>query len=76
MKMFPERDGIVRIAAGILLGLCTAGLSSTQEISPSLYSEMQWRMIGPFRAGKVNEVAGVPGNAADYYFEEEGGGIW
>jgi len=37
---------------------------------------MQWRMIGPFRAGKVNAVAGVPGNPAVYYFAADGGGIW
>jgi photosystem II stability/assembly factor-like uncharacterized protein len=76
MKMLRRRDGIVRIAVGILLGLCTAGLSSAQEVSPSLYSEMKWRMIGPFRAGKVNAVAGVPGNPAVYYFAADGGGVW
>ena len=66
MRMLRRRDGIVRIALGALLGLCATGLSSAQEISPSFYSEMQWRMIGPFRAGKVNAVAGVPGNPGVY----------
>jgi len=33
-------------------------------------------MIGPFRAGKVNAVAGVPGNPAVYYFGADGGGVW
>jgi photosystem II stability/assembly factor-like uncharacterized protein len=47
-----------------------------QEIPPSLYSEMKWRMIGPFRAGKVNSVAGVPGNPAIYYIGADGGGVW
>ena len=47
-----------------------------QEIPPSLYSEMKWRMIGPFRAGKVNAVAGVPGNPAIYYMGADGGGVW
>jgi photosystem II stability/assembly factor-like uncharacterized protein len=47
-----------------------------QEIPPSLYSEMKWRMIGPFRAGKVNGVAGVPGNSALYYMGADGGGVW
>jgi len=37
---------------------------------------MKWRMIGPFRAGKVNAVAGVPGNPAVYYFAADGGGVW
>src|SRR5260370_17544714 len=33
-------------------------------------------MIGPFRAGKVNAVAGVPGNSSIYYFGADGGGVW
>src|SRR5258708_29110873 len=74
MRMFSGREGAVRIAAGILLGLCTIGLISAQEISPSKYSEMKWRMIGPFRAGKVNAVAGLPGNPAVYYFAAGGAG--
>src|SRR2546426_4598261 len=76
MRVLRRRERIVRIAAGTLLGLCTIGLLSAQEISPSLYSEMQWRMIGPFRAGKVNAVAGVPGNPGVYYFAADGGGVW
>jgi photosystem II stability/assembly factor-like uncharacterized protein len=50
--------------------------TSAQEIAQSLYSEMKWRMIGPFRGGKVNAVAGVPGNAGVYYFGADGGGVW
>ena len=46
------------------------------DIPPSLYSDMEWRSIGPFRAGKVNGVAGIPGNAAIYYIGTDGGGIW
>jgi len=30
----------------------------------------------PFRAGKVNAVAGVPGNPGVYYFAADGGGVW
>jgi photosystem II stability/assembly factor-like uncharacterized protein len=47
-----------------------------QEIPEDLYSALKWRMIGPFRAGKVNAVAGVPGNSAVYYFGADGGGVW
>jgi photosystem II stability/assembly factor-like uncharacterized protein len=57
-------------------GFLVAGIDRAQQIPESLYSEMQWRMIGPFRAGKVNAVAGVPGNPAVYYFAADGGGVW
>ena len=76
MKKSCARNRVIRIATGTLLGLCLNSVSNAQEISPSLYSEMQWRMIGPFRAGKVNAVAGVPGNPAVYYFGADGGGVW
>src|SRR3984893_17384312 len=45
-----------------------------QEVSTDLYSALKWRSIGPFRAGKVNAVAGVPGNSAVYYFGADCGG--
>ncbi len=37
---------------------------------------MHWRLIGPFRAGRVTAVAGIPGQASVYYFGTPGGGIW
>src|SRR5712664_3936660 len=76
MRNFPGRDRILRAAAGALLGLWTTGLSHAQEISLQQFSEMKWRMIGPFRAGKVNAVAGVPGNAGVYYVGADCGGVW
>jgi photosystem II stability/assembly factor-like uncharacterized protein len=45
-------------------------------VDPSLYSAMRWRLIGPYRAGRVSAVAGVPGDAATYYMGTPGGGIW
>ena len=56
--------------------ILTANTVQGQQVPEQLYSEMQWRMIGPFRAGKVNAVAGVPGNPGVYYFAADGGGIW
>ena len=68
----------VRFVLGYAL-LCSmafvmAGIGQAQQIPESLYSEMKWRMIGPFRAGKVNAVVGVPGNPGVYYFGADGGG--
>ena len=47
-----------------------------QSVSPDLFSGLQWRMIGPFRGGRVIAVAGVPGDGATFYFGSVGGGIW
>jgi len=48
----------------------------SQDVPPSLYADMKWRSIGPYRAGKVNGVAGIPGNPAVYYIGADGGGVW
>ncbi len=47
-----------------------------QQVDLNSYSGMKWRMIGPYRAGKVNAVAGVPGDPGLYYFGANGGGVW
>ena len=41
-----------------------------------LYQAMRRRQIGPFRAGRVTAVAGIPGDAATYYMGTPGGGAW
>ncbi len=37
---------------------------------------MRWRLIGPFRGGRVTAVAGIPGQPAVYYMGTPGGGVW
>src|SRR5256714_845978 len=46
------------------------------QVSPNLYSGLHWRMIGPFRAGRVNAVSGVVGQPDTFYFGSVGGGVW
>jgi len=58
------------------LGFFAANSARAQQVPANLYSGKKWRMIGPFRAGKVNAVAGVPGNSSVYYFGSNGGGVW
>ncbi|HEV2262197.1 MAG TPA: hypothetical protein VGR69_07935 [Candidatus Rubrimentiphilum sp.] len=45
-------------------------------ISPTSYSALQWRMIGPFRGGRTVAVSGVPGQPGVYYIAATDGGIW
>jgi hypothetical protein len=37
---------------------------------------LQYRLIGPFRGGRVDAVAGVPTQPNVYYFGATGGGVW
>jgi photosystem II stability/assembly factor-like uncharacterized protein len=51
-------------------------LSQPEEAYPGLFSALRWRLIGPFRGGRVTAVAGVPGQPNVYYFGTPGGGVW
>jgi photosystem II stability/assembly factor-like uncharacterized protein len=37
---------------------------------------MEWRLIGPFRGGRVTAVDGIPSDRLTYYFGATGGGVW
>ncbi len=50
--------------------------AAAQRVNPDLYAGMRWRLIGPYRAGRVTSVAGIPGNPAVYYMGTPGGGVW
>jgi photosystem II stability/assembly factor-like uncharacterized protein len=64
------------IAFFLLASLLLPAFALAQQYDPSLYSGMQWRQIGPFRAGRVTGVTGVPGQPAIYYVGTAGGGAW
>ena len=42
----------------------------------SLYSGLEYRLIGPFRGGRSAAVTGVEGNDNLFYFGATGGGVW
>ncbi len=53
-----------------------ATAASTQTVSSELFNGLKWRLIGPFRGGRVVAVSGVPGDATTFYFGAVNGGIW
>ncbi len=55
---------------------CPQPALSQQPDSQSLFPEMQWRMIGPFRGGRVLPALGVPGKPNEYLFGAVDGGVW
>jgi photosystem II stability/assembly factor-like uncharacterized protein len=70
----PETRFVPSLIITILL-LITLNISA-QQFDSSLYSGLRWRMIGPFRAGRVNAVSGVVGQPDTFYFGSVGGGVW
>lgn len=51
-------------------------LGARAQVDPSLFSGMRWRLIGPFRGGRVVTVTGLAGEPNVYYFGGVGGGVW
>jgi photosystem II stability/assembly factor-like uncharacterized protein len=69
---------VIRKPAAVLL-LTTAlvcGSASAAPVDPGLYSTLQWRLLGPFRAGWAEMIEGVPSKPNTYYFGASGGGVW
>ena len=63
-----------RLALAVLLA-ALAGPAAAQY-DPSLYSQLHWRLVGPFRGGRVLTVAGVPGEREHFFFGAVNGGVW
>ncbi len=69
----------------IFLAIFSGGLVFAQDeeerdpnavYDPGLYKAMEYRMIGPYRGGRVTAVTGVRGQPFTYYFGATGGGVW
>src|SRR6266478_1771088 len=63
-----------RIFAFFFLFFAVAAIA--QPVPPELVNGLKWRLIGPFRGGRVVAVAGVPGDSTTFYFGSVNGGIW
>lgn len=50
--------------------------AASAAVPEAMYSNLRWRLIGPFRAGKSECVTGVPGNTSTFYMGTPGGGVW
>ena len=66
----------MRILFAGMLGLAlTASLRELPQTTPAA-AAMRWRLVGPFRGGRVLAVTGVPAEPHTYYFGAAGGGVW
>ena len=63
-----------RLAALFLVTLASVVQAAT--VDPSLFQDLRWRHIGPFRGGRVVAVTGVTGEPEHFYFGSVNGGVW
>ena len=50
--------------------------TTAQAADTDLLEGLDWRLIGPWRGGRVTTVTGVAGNPMLYYMGATGGGVW
>jgi len=75
-SMFPAMPSPRIASLACALAFLLPAPARTQSIPASSYSALRWRNIGPHRGGRVLAVAGIPGDAATYYFGSVDGGVW
>jgi len=63
-------------SAGAELAASDDAETANQTIDPSLYGDMEYRMIGPYRGGRVTAVAGIADQKDTFYMGATGGGVW
>jgi photosystem II stability/assembly factor-like uncharacterized protein len=73
--LFRLGSWIDRIVFASFLLLTTASAIG-QTIPADQFNGLKWRLIGPFRGGRVAAVAGVPGDSTTFYFGGVNGGVW
>lgn len=74
----PTRAGAASAQAA---GAAAATARPPAPAGPSPYpvafgGALRWRLVGPFRGGRVLAVTGVPGQPETFYFGAVGGGVW
>src|SRR5579864_898813 len=75
LKRVPHaRRNLLLSGAALVAALVT--LAAASPLEPNLISGLKWRMIGPFRGGRVSAVTGVIGQPGTFYIGLPLGGVW
>ena len=61
----------------VLLALVASDTRAQRVVYDStLFSSLEYRLVGPFRGGRASGVAGIAGDPLTYYQATTGGGLW
>src|SRR5258705_580846 len=73
---------MLRVRSALARGLWVLSLTAAaaaalgQSLDPSLYADLRWRLVGPFRGRWATCATGVPDQPAVYCFGAAAGGVW
>ena len=76
--LIKSNPGVPNVSLLVLLTLLAwpALASARESVDTALLDGLEWRLVGPYRGGRVTTVAGVPDNPLLYYMGATGGGVW
>ncbi|MGI9220366.1 MAG: WD40/YVTN/BNR-like repeat-containing protein, partial [Woeseiaceae bacterium] len=60
----------------MLVSMVFSNSASGEAVQEDLIDGLEYRLIGPWRGGRVTAVHGVPGDEQLYYMGATGGGVW
>ena len=84
-QLFPSKRWYVSTAIlliivfsvfGVGQKVCAQQNQDLSSVPQRAYAAMNWRLVGPFRAGRALAATGVPGHPETYYFGSVDGGVW
>jgi photosystem II stability/assembly factor-like uncharacterized protein len=76
IKLFSPLRVLLLIALALTPAIGQPRPAATPSPETDPLKPLQWRLIGPFRGGRVTAVTGVPSQPLVYYFGATGGGVW
>ncbi|HWW60668.1 MAG TPA: hypothetical protein VN181_04800, partial [Thermoanaerobaculia bacterium] len=60
----------------LICALLFVASNVSAAVDPALFQDLHWRLLGPFRGGRVLAVSGVPSEPDHFYFGSVNGGVW
>ena len=74
-----RRRAVLPLVAALLAGIFGSSVASDSgepPVDPELIQALEYRLIGPYRGGRVTAVTGVRGQRDTFYMGSTGGGVW
>ena len=75
MRLAPRLAVLFATALAPIAALLPAS-AAAQQPDPALYSQLRWRLVGPFRGGRTVAAVGVPRQPNVFYIGVNNGGVW
>lgn len=71
------RSGLLLLLAGLFTAMPsnTVQAQNGERYSPALFQDLQYRMVGPTRGGRVTAVAGHRDQPSTFFMGATGGGV-